>query len=136
MGPDEPTSDEDADRGPKMGSSTRLEAGVEKCPFHDGAGLCSPGRWLPHKRLADPVSMKLFAYIRNLLASSFPDLPGLACEIAGGRHREGPSPEKLQEEGRKLIMAVLKLTPMEVLKRRRLRGSHSSYTLLQSWLVA
>ena len=93
VGPDEPTSDEDADRGPKMkkgqgrcgmGSSIRLEAGVEKRPFHDGAGLCSPGRWLPHKRLADPVSIKLFAEIRNLLASSFADLPGLACEIAGG----------------------------------------------------
>ena len=77
-------SSQDADRGVKMkrgqghcgmGSAIHLEAGVEKRPFHDVAGFCSPGRWMPHKRLADPVSIKLFQEVRNLLASYFPDLP-------------------------------------------------------------
>ena len=89
---DEVTSDEEEPNvvRPKQGDGRLgvgspiylLDAG-EKRPFHDGAGLCSPGRWPPKQRVEDPISKMLFGELMGLLWKKG-DPMHLACKLAHG----------------------------------------------------
>jgi hypothetical protein len=62
---EEVTSEEEADGSKKekfraggwgRGVATSTRRRGRRAVFHDGSGLCSPGRWKPEDRLADPLA--------------------------------------------------------------------------------
>ena len=117
VGPEEATSEEDEPgiHKPRLGegrlgegSPIYLNDGAGQRPFHDGAGLCSPGRWLPEKRARDAIAQKLHDELMNVLSATG-DLVRLACRLATGSVKECPFSEELLEQGRSIIRSILKV---------------------------
>ena len=103
---DAPTSDEDFDGEPRAktrpgGSGPPLSvtvAGKDK-PFTDGAGLCSPGRWHPDKRLVQPpLAARLRELLYKAIDAATPDPQRLVFELATGKRSASPWPEEVVEK--------------------------------------
>ena len=73
----------------------------------DGAGLCSPGRWDPERRLLDPIAKKMRGALLAALVDHFRDLPRLAFELASGRFKASPFEDKLLAKGRQRLNGIL-----------------------------
>ena len=109
---DEATSDDVEPRIPKprrgagrigAGSPILVQYQGKTRPFADGAGLCSPGRWLPEQRSVDDVATKMRSSLLGLLDAEL-DTLNLACSLALGRHAVCPFSEDLLREGRRRLM--------------------------------
>jgi hypothetical protein len=114
---DEVTSEEEADGSKKekfgagrwgrgVAMSTRKRG--RRAVFHDGSGLCSPGRWKPEDRLADPlgraeiVRTKLWqAMARHM------DVRATLYKLATGKVKESPFPVKLIAEAEDIFIEEL-----------------------------
>ena len=73
--------------------------------LHDGAGLCSPGRWLPQNRKsckwsqATPLASKLSLLLVEALGD-----PALVCfKLACGKCSESPFSPDIIQQGRRLL---------------------------------
>ena len=75
VGPDADTSsDEDGVKRPKRGAGrlgkgppVMLDQGIKARAFEDGAGLCSPGRWMPENRKKDTVAIRIHRAVRDIV---------------------------------------------------------------------
>ena len=114
VGADEPTSDEDHDGNVKpkrgagrtgVGAPLQVNFQGKVRPFADGAGLCSPGRWLPHQRVIDSIASKMKGALMELLRGAF-DIEKLAYELALGRHDRSPFTDELLREGRRRLVVI------------------------------
>ena len=114
--PDDLTSDEDSEgmKRPKLGAgrvgagpAVHLNSGVDRRPFHDGAGLCSPGRWEPHQRKEDAVSRRLHTEMLNLLTTHHGDLVKFACQLVQKKFDTCPFSQAQVDEGRKIIASII-----------------------------
>ena len=77
--------------------------------IHDGAGLCSPGRWIPGKRRRY-VWSKLLPLKHKLLATlhkHVKDVPKLCCLLATGKVVDSPFSEELITEAREAWFQAL-----------------------------
>ena len=92
------------------GPPLSIQLGGRVKPFADGAGLCSPGRWMPEKRfLASTVwenAAPLTAALKAALSSAL-DVKRVMCELAAGRHRTPPFSQELLVRGAQLCATVL-----------------------------
>ena len=72
-------------------------------PFHDGAGLCSAGRWPPECRVADPTPLAalLRKDLLSLLRGSV-DVSKVIAQLACGRCETSPFSPALVEAGRNI----------------------------------
>eukprot|EP00973_Karenia_brevis_P020095 2758740-Karenia_brevis.AAC.1 len=64
-------------------------------PFHDGCGLCSQGRWEPHRRICRRPSfvMAVRSRLLKFLTLHF-DLKDLVIRMTLGRYEETPFDDK------------------------------------------
>ena len=83
------------------------QAGKKK-EFHDGAGLCSPGRWHPRDRRECALSRSLHDSLMELLDANM-DVLSMACRLAHGGLDECPFGSGLLGEGRRRIFRVLQV---------------------------
>jgi len=114
VGAEEPTSDEEEPgvARPKRGAGRVGKHSVLQVPFQgktkpsaDGAGLCSPGRWLPEHRTTDTIATKMREALLSLLSGTF-DMDNMACELALQRHKACPFSEELMKEGRRRLLHI------------------------------
>jgi hypothetical protein len=77
--------------------------------FHDGAGLCSPGRWPPHRRRPLPgggaarlVRDAILAAVRKL-----PDPDRLVYRLATGNQKVSPFPDEMLAALRRDVACLL-----------------------------
>jgi hypothetical protein len=77
--------------------------------FHDGAGLCSPGRWHPDKRrpCSSPLAAELRQGLQALLRAKVPNHPRLVFQLACGQLSSSPFSPDLLTEARGLWFALL-----------------------------
>jgi hypothetical protein len=108
---DEASSSEDDCGFPKPklvdhlgGSGPPLEAvwGGKIREFHDGAGLCSPGRWPPERRKISqvPFAVSLRMSLAKILKEFIPDIPKLCMMMACSRLTESPFSKAMIEKVR------------------------------------
>jgi hypothetical protein len=74
--------------------------GGKERSVHDGAGLCSPGRWAPDKRIGTKWkgAYDLTAKLKSLLCKHIPRPDTLCYMLACGRFQECPFPDELIAE--------------------------------------
>ena len=99
---DRETSDEDEDgcRRPKLGEGIcgrgpplTVTQNATKRGFHDGAGLCSPGRWTPEMRTIDTLHMVKALKIQLLEILKNFDFKRVVALLACGKVKSCPFPE-------------------------------------------
>ena len=114
--PDDMTSDEDSEgvKRPKLGSgrvgagpAVHINSGLERRPFHDGAGLCPLGRWEPQRRKEDVVDRKWHIELVNLLTTHHGDLVMFACQHVQKRFDSCPFNDEQIDEGRKCVAGIV-----------------------------
>lgn len=73
--------------------------------LHDGAGLCSPGRWLPQNRKPCKWTQigTLASKLSRLLEESLGEPAKICFGLACGKFSESPFSQKLILEGRRLV---------------------------------
>ena len=111
------TSDEDEDgmprtklgdgvigRGPPM---TVWQNGSRK-GFHDGAGLCSPGRWTPELRRVEKLHIMRALRARLVQIVREMDVKRLVATLACGRARENPFTDDMIRRGREAWAQTLR----------------------------
>jgi len=109
---DEPTSDEEEpgisrpkyrDHRPGMGPPMQSTWGGKSRDCHDGAGLCSMGRWLPSKRVG-PIgdfSYNLKGEIKAIITKHIDNPVKLVCTMACGKVSSCPFSAQMIAEARK-----------------------------------
>lgn len=109
------SDDEDGVRRPKVGEGHQgigaplsVEVAGRSKPFHDGGGLCSPGRWPPSQRsyylsaLGAHLRMRWAKILYGRLeCSKHFDLKEAFCQMACGRIRACPFSQSMIDEGRR-----------------------------------
>ena len=108
---DEPTSDEEEpgisrpkyrDHKPGMGPPMQNTWGGKSRDCHDGAGLCSLGRWLPPKRVG-PIgefSYNLKGKIKAIITRHIDNPVKLVCSMACGKISSCPFSDQMIAEAR------------------------------------
>ena len=88
--------------------------------FHDGGGLCSPGRYHPLRRrqYAWKGLIRLKLELKKLLAAHIPDHQALVLQMACGKLEESPFPDLLLLDAREAwfsqIESASKFPPEEI----------------------
>ena len=77
--------------------------------FHDGAGLCSPGRWHPSNRhpCGSSLARDLRAALEGLLRKKFSNHARLVFQLACGQCQTSPFDEATIQEARDLWLGLL-----------------------------
>ena len=95
-----------AGRGPPL--TARWGGKVRE--LHDGAGLCSPGRWKPKDRIVP--EWKGLQTLRDrwlsLISTHIPDVPRAIATMACAKATASPFPAEMIDEARKIWSEVLK----------------------------
>ena len=92
---------EPAGAGPRgVGSPMMVGRGAKARPWTDGAGLCSPGRWDPHRRPVQKSSrlLRIRSALRRAVLGLNKDgrwIDGLFQRLCGGEVQECPFPEEV-----------------------------------------
>lgn len=144
----EVSSDEDCDHivKPKKGAglwgsgpplASRLLG--KRQEFADGFGLCSPGRWEPHKRqcaasmpclgFAEQLGVELLKILRGHLG-----LRALAMKLAVGRVDSLPFSDELVSEGQELLFTALELAGSKLPVRVRPDGQPFHLAAIEEYL--
>ena len=91
-------------------------------PFHDGAGLCSPGRWPPYRRRSSKwgkvpeVREQLLRIIRDNTGST----ERLACMMAVGRCEDSPFTEQMIKDGVEVMLSNMEINGAEKAQLRQI----------------
>ena len=142
------SSDEDIDKvaKPKKGAglwgdgpplASRLLG--KRQEFADGFGLCSPGRWEPHKRqcaasmpclgFAEQIGVELLKILRSHL-----DMRALAMKLAVGRVQSTPFSDELISAGRELLFTALEFAGSKLPVRERQGGQPFFLAAIEEFL--
>ena len=92
-----------------IGSPLEAVWGGKVREFHDGSGLCSPGRWPPGRRLISqaPFAVKLRLSIGKIIKDSIPDPRRLCMIIACGHLKESPFSAEMMSQVREAWFSAL-----------------------------
>ena len=92
------------DHLPGSGQPLSVRWGGRTRDFHDGSGLCSPGRWLPQHRLPCkwPRAMRLRLDLTLLLRSKLGDLEKFVYKLTVKGSMDSPFDDTLIANGRRL----------------------------------
>ena len=95
------------------GTPIRTAWGGKSEHFHDGAGLCSPGRWWPEKRSTPPVAaQKVKDSLIQIIRRRFPAIGQLALKLAANASEESPFSDSMIKEGVEAILTALAIDPV------------------------
>jgi hypothetical protein len=117
----------------------QIKQGGDHRPFHDGSGLCSPGRWEPSRRQGHSVLSKairdgLLAVLSSKLSTD--GIKKLAFELACSKHIEIPFDGELLKAGADVWKAAMESHTGKVIDLAIPAGQPFRLFLLRDFLEA